>query len=74
MGIGVYSSGDVAGSAAAAIHESGPGQIRPDGAAAKWNVYVSVDDVDARRRACDGEWRGACWLVQETSIAPAGWR
>ena len=46
MGIGVYSMAMLAGSAAAAIYESGPGQIRPDGAA-KWNVYVSVDDVDA---------------------------
>ena len=46
MGIGVYSMAMLAGSAATAIYESGPGQIRPDGAA-KWNVYVSVDDVDA---------------------------
>ena len=46
MGIGVYSMAMVAGSAAAAIYESGPGQIRAGGAA-KWNVYVSVDDVDA---------------------------
>ena len=46
MDIGVYSMARLAGSAAAAIYESGPGQIRPDGAA-KWNVYVSVDDVDA---------------------------
>ncbi len=34
------------GSAAAAIYESGPGQIRPDGTA-KWNLYLSVDNVDA---------------------------
>ena len=46
MGIGVYSMAMLAGTAAAAIYESGPGQIRPDGAA-KWNVCVSVDDVDA---------------------------
>ena len=46
MDIGVYSMAMLDGSAAAAIYESGPGQIRPDGAA-KWNVYVSVDDVDA---------------------------
>ena len=46
MGIGVYSMAMLAGSAAVAIYESGPGQIRPDGAA-KWNVYVSVDDLDA---------------------------
>ena len=46
MDIGVYSMAMLDGSAAAAIYESGPGQIRSDGAA-KWNVYVSVDDVDA---------------------------
>ena len=46
MDIGVYSMAMLDGSAAAAIYESGPGQIRPDGAA-NWNVYVSVDDVDA---------------------------
>ncbi len=46
MGIGVYSMAMLAGSAAAAIYESGPGQIRPDGAS-KWNLYVSVEDVDA---------------------------
>ena len=46
MDIGVYSMAMLDGSAAAAIYESGPGQIRSDGAA-KWNVFVSVDDVDA---------------------------
>ncbi len=46
MDIGVYSMAMPGGSAAAAICESGPGQIRSDGAA-KWNLYVSVDDVDA---------------------------
>ena len=46
MDIGVYSMAMLDGSAAAAIYESGPGQIRLD-RAAKWNVYVSVDDVEA---------------------------
>ncbi len=46
MGIGVYSMAMREGSAAAAIYESGPGQMRSDGAV-KWNLYVSVDDVDA---------------------------
>lgn len=46
LDIGVYSMAMLGGSAAAAIYESGSGQIRPDGAA-KWNLYVSVDDVDA---------------------------
>lgn len=46
MGIGVYSMAMLEGSAAAAIYESGPGQMRSDGAA-KWNLYLSVDDVDA---------------------------
>ena len=45
MGIGVYSMAMLDGAAAAAIYGSGPGQIRSDGAA-KWNVYVSVNDVD----------------------------
>lgn len=45
MDIGVYSMAMLGGSAAAAIYKSCPGQIRPDGAA-KWNLYVSVDDVD----------------------------
>ena len=62
MDIGVYSMAMLGGSAAAAIYESGPGQIRPDGAA-KWNVYVSVDDVDAvvGRVAANG---GPCWQSQ----------
>ena len=46
MDIGVYSMAKLEASAAAAIYESGPGQIRSD-EAATWNVYVSVDDVDA---------------------------
>ena len=46
MDIGVYSMAMLGGSAAAAIYESGPGQIHPDGTA-KWNLYISVDDVDA---------------------------
>lgn len=46
MDIGVYSMAMLGGSAAAAIYELGPGQTRPDGAA-KWNLYVSVDNVDA---------------------------
>lgn len=47
MDIGVYSMAMLGGSAAAAaIYESSPGQIRPD-RSAKWNVYVTVDDVDA---------------------------
>ncbi len=45
MDVGVYSMAMLDGSAAAAIYVPGPGQIRPD-VAAKWNVYVSVDDVD----------------------------
>lgn len=45
MGTGVYSMATLDGAAAAAIYGSGPGQIRSDGAA-KWNVYVSVNDVD----------------------------
>ncbi len=44
MGIGVYSMATLDGAAAAAIYGSGPGQIRSDGAA-KWNAYVSVNDV-----------------------------
>ncbi len=46
MDIGVYSMAMLDGSAATAIYESGPGQVRSDGGA-KWNLYVSVDDVDA---------------------------
>ena len=46
MDIGVYSMAMLGGSAAAAIYESGPGQIRQDGTA-KWSFYVSVGDVDA---------------------------
>lgn len=69
MDIGVYSMAMLGGSAAAAIYESGPGQIRPDGAA-KWNVYVSVDDVDAvvRRVAANG---GAV-LAGSRDVARAG--
>ena len=57
MDIGVYSMAMLDGSAAAAIYESGPGQIRSDGAA-KWNVYVSVDEHRRRRRAGGSEWWG----------------
>ena len=46
MDIGVYSMAMLGGSATAAIYESGPGQIRPEGSS-KWNLYVWVDDVDA---------------------------
>ena len=46
MDIGVYSMAMLDGSAATAIYESGPGQVR-SGGAAKWNLYMSVDDVDA---------------------------
>lgn len=55
MGIGVYSMAMLEGSAAAAIYESGPGQMRSDGAA-KWNLYVSVENVDdvVRRAAANG--------------------
>ena len=45
MGIGAYSMAMLDGSAASSIYGFGPGQIRPDGTA-KWNVYLSVDDVD----------------------------
>ena len=68
MDIGVYSMAMLDGSAAA-IYESGPGQIRSDGAA-KWNVYVSVDDVDAvvERVAANG---GAV-LAGSRDVARAG--
>ena len=45
MDIGVYSMAMLEGSAAAAIYESGPGQMRSDGAA-KWNLYISVENLD----------------------------
>ena len=45
MGIGVYSMAMLEGSAAAAIYEASPRQMRPD-RSAKWNLYVSVENVD----------------------------
>ena len=46
MGIGTYSMAMVNDVATAAIYELGPHQIRTP-AKANWNVYVSVDDIDA---------------------------
>ena len=45
MGIGVYSMAMLEGSAAAAIYGASPRQMRPD-RSAKWNLYVSVENVD----------------------------
>ena len=46
MGIGTYSMARVNGVATAAIYEQGPHQILAP-SKPRWNVYVSVDDIDA---------------------------
>ena len=69
MGIGTYSMAMVNDVATAAIYELGPDQMRAP-AKPNWNVYISVDDIDATldhvRR------RGDVILAETTDVDRAG--
>ena len=69
MDIGTYSMAMVNDAATAAIYELGPDQIRAP-AKSNWNVYVSVDDIDA---TLDGvRRRGGVILAAATDVDRAG--